>query len=397
MANHRRRDIDAVDVPKMARKMNRVAANPAPDLQRMIVRAKFASPLKDLLDEAPPSLDELLRVHVTTKRRVNVELRVVPSERLPARAGLLSRMGAPEAQYKFQTRGAERLPAAGVHDSMTEILRSQIIAGESRSESGVAPATAWYRSSQVSDASQWVMSNYLPVKEPIMTTHAAPTQSTALRSRLGPVTAPAAAGVAFVAAWATGLVAWPSNLSVAASGTKVLSAYAGHQGAAITQYLLVEGAAAIALMIVVMALGRAAIRRGSERPGRVVLLAGISAAIVSLVECALGLVLSAGAGARRRDGPGRAGTLFHLINRIDGVKMLALAAMALAAFELARRGALVPRWLGYVSAVLSAAMTASAVGYLLLDNTLTQAAALSLGLLLIWVAATGIIVGRGSR
>jgi hypothetical protein len=216
-------------------------------------------------------------------------------------------------------------------------------------------------------------------------------------SRLGPVTAPAAAGVAFVAPWATGLVAWPSNLSVAASGTKVLSAYAGHQGAAITQYLLVEGAAAIALMIVVMALGRAAIRRGSERPGRVVLLAGISAAIVSLVECALGLVLSAGAGARRRDGPGRAGTLFHLINRIDGVKMLALAAMALAAFELARRGALVPRWLGYVSAVLSAAMTASAVGYLLLDNTLTQAAALSLGLLLIWVAATGIIVGRGSR
>jgi hypothetical protein len=193
------------------------------------------------------------------------------------------------------------------------------------------------------------MPSYLPVKEPTMTTHTAPTQSTAFRSRLGPVTAPAAAGVAFVAAWATGLAAWPSNVNVAAS----------------------------------------------ERPGRVVLLAGISAAIVSLVECALGLVLSAGA---VPDGEtDRAGTLFHLINRIDGVKMLAVAAMALAAFELARRGALVPRWLGYVSAALSAAMTASAVGYLLLDNTLPQAAALSLGLLLIWVAATGIAVGRGSR
>jgi hypothetical protein len=239
------------------------------------------------------------------------------------------------------------------------------------------------------------MYNYLPVKEPIMTTHTAPTQSTALRSRLGPVTAPAAAGVAFVAAWAAGLAAWPSNLNVAASGTKVLSAYSGHQGAAITQYLLVEGAAAIALTIVVIALGRAAIRRGSERPGGVVLVAGIGAAVVSLVECTLGLVLSAGA---VPDGEtGTAGALFHLINRIDGVKMLALAAMALAAFDLARRGALVPRWLGYLSAVLSAAMTASAIGYLLLNNTLAQAAALSLVLLLIWVAATGITVGRGSR
>jgi hypothetical protein len=239
------------------------------------------------------------------------------------------------------------------------------------------------------------MYHYLAVKEPIMTTHTAPTQGRALRSRLGPVTAPAAAGVAFVAAWATGLAAWPSNLNVAASGTKVLSAYAGHQGAAITQYLLVEGAAAIALAIVVMSLGRAAIRRGSERPGRAVLLAGITAAIVSLVECALGLVLSAGA---VPDGEtGRAGTLFHLINRIDGVKMLALAAMALAAFELARRGALMPRWLGYVSGALSAAMTASAIGYLLLANTLAQVAAVSLVLLLIWVAAAGIIVSRGSR
>jgi hypothetical protein len=228
-----------------------------------------------------------------------------------------------------------------------------------------------------------------------MTTHTAPTHSTTLRSRPGQVTTPAAAGVAFVAAWAAGLAAWPSNVNVAASGTKVLSAYAGHQGAAITQYLVVEGAAAIALAIVVVGLGRAAIRRGSLRAGRVVLLAGIGAAIVSLVECALGLVLCAGA---VPDGEaGRAGTLFHLINRIDGVKMLALAAMALAAADLARRGGVVPRWLSYVSAALSAAMTASAISYLLANNTLTQTAALSLGLLLIWVAATGITVGRGSR
>jgi hypothetical protein len=239
------------------------------------------------------------------------------------------------------------------------------------------------------------MYHYPPVKEPIMTTHTARTQSTAPRSRLGPVTAPAAAGVAFVVAWAAGLAVWPSNLNVAAAGTKVLSAYAGHRGAAIAQYLLVEGVAAIALTFVVMALGRAALRRGSGRPGRVVLLAGSGAAIVSLVECALGLMLCAGA---VPDGEaGRAGSLFHLINRIDGVKMLALAVMALAAVDLALRGVLVTRRLGYLSALLGVSMTASAIGYLLLNNTLTQAAAMSLALLLIWVAATGISVGRGSR
>ena len=67
-------------------------------------------------------------------------------------------------------------------------------------------------------------------------------------------TAPAAAGIAFVAAWVTGLAVWPTNLNVAASGGKVVSAYTGHQGVAVAQYLLVEGLPAIALTIVVIVL-----------------------------------------------------------------------------------------------------------------------------------------------
>ena len=43
------------------------------------------------------------------------------------------------------------------------------------------------------------------------------------------------------------------------------------------------------------------------------------------------------------------------------------------------------------------AMIASGIGYLLLSNTLTQAAAVSLGLLLVWVAATGVTLGRRSE
>lgn len=226
-----------------------------------------------------------------------------------------------------------------------------------------------------------------------MTTQTATAPSISIRSRRrGLLTAPAAAGIAFVVAWVMGLAVWPSNLDVDASGANVVSAYTDHQGVAVTQYLLVEGLAAIALAVVVIALGRAAARHGAGRLGSVVVVAGIGAVTVSLVECALGLLL---AGAAVPDGEtGRAGTLFQLINRMDGAKMLALAAMALAGVALARRGGPLPRWLGYVAAPLAAAMIASGVGYLLLSNTLTQAAAVSLPLLLIWVVGTGVAVGR---
>jgi hypothetical protein len=226
-----------------------------------------------------------------------------------------------------------------------------------------------------------------------MTTQTATAPRTPPRSRRRAlVTVPASAGIAYVAAWATGLAVWPTNLAVDASDATVVTAYTGHRGVAVTQYLLVEGLAAIALAIVVIALGRAARHRAAGPLGHVAVIAGIGAAIVSLVECALGLLL---AGAAVPDGDaGRAGALFDLINRMDGVKMLALAVMALAAVGLVRRSGLLPRWLGYTAAMLTAALTASGGGYLLLSNALAQAAAVSLPLLLIWVAGVGLDLGR---
>ena len=102
--------------------------------------------------------------------------------------------------------------------------------------------------------------------------------------------------------------------------------------------------------------------------------AGICAVIVSLGECALGLLLAGDAVSNGETN--RAGALFHLINRMDGAKMLVLAALALAGAGLARRGVL-SHWLGYVAGPLAAAMIASGIGYLLLNNTLAQAAAVS--------------------
>ena len=227
-----------------------------------------------------------------------------------------------------------------------------------------------------------------------MTTQTATGPGTPIRSgHRGLFGAPAAAGIAFVVAWLTDLAVWPSNVDVSASG-------GGGLGVHRTSSCCDDpeppgrGPGGDCPRGRRDRVGRAASRRGAERLGRAVVLAGIGAAIVSLVECALGLVL---ASAAVPDGEsGRARSLFHLINRLDGAQMLALAAMALAAVALASRGGPLPRWLGCVAASLAAAIITSGIGYLVLNNTLAQTAGVSLPLLLIWVAATGVTLGRGT-
>jgi hypothetical protein len=220
----------------------------------------------------------------------------------------------------------------------------------------------------------------------------APTSSLGQRGR-SLITAPAVAGIAYATAWVLGLAVWPSNLGVAASNFKVVATYRAHQGAALTQYVLVEGVAAIALAVVVIALGQAARRRGARGLGVASVVAGFTAAALSLVECALGLLL---AGFVAPDGDtDRAGRLFDLINRIDGLKMFALAVLAVAGVGLVRR-AVLPRWLGYW-ALLAVALMASGAGSLMLNTTLAPAAYVSGPLLLVWVTGAGIALARTHR
>ena len=204
------------------------------------------------------------------------------------------------------------------------------------------------------------------------------------------IAAPAVAGIAYTTAWVVGLAVWPSNLDVAATNVKVVATYSAHRSAAITQYVLVEGVAAIALAVVVISLGQAARRRGAERLGRATVVAGLIAAAISLGQCALGLLLAGSAADGETD---QAGRLFDLINRMDGVKMFALAAMAVAGVGLARR-AVLPRWLGYTAFLLAVALVASGTGYLLLNTAFAQAALVAGPLLLVWVTGTGVALAR---
>jgi hypothetical protein len=240
-----------------------------------------------------------------------------------------------------------------------------------------------------------------------MTTTSAPHQP-AVAARPGPRRwpryLPAAAGAAYLAAWAAGLAAWPSNLALNTTSAQVTAAYRTHPAGAVAQYLLAEGLAGLLLAVVLgcallpLAQRRLAPRAGA-RPA-----AGLAAAavVISLAQCVLGLVLVAAATSAD---VARAGGLSALENRLDGVKMLALAgvaaylavtrtrtrptagATAAATVRAAARPR--PRWLRAAALLAAIALASSAVAYVFLANALAWTVYLSGPLLLLWIAATG--------
>ena len=205
---------------------------------------------------------------------------------------------------------------------------------------------------------------------------------------------PGTAGVAYTAAWVTGFAVWPINLDVRSTDAAVLAAYRGHAVQAATQATLVHGVAALALSVVVVALARAGRAGGGTRASRVVLQAGLAAAGVSLIQWALDLTLAtmvAPAGEAAR-----AGATLEAINRLDGLKLVLLAALAAAGVTLARN-AVLPRWLGVVATLLAVVILGSGIGYLLLIPALAALAYVSGPLLLVWVTGVGLRLGRQRR
>lgn len=228
-------------------------------------------------------------------------------------------------------------------------------------------------------------------------TIAAPAGHTDSRShRSGLLTyLPAGAGLAYVVAWAAGLAAWPVNLALNATAGQTAAAYRAHPAEVVVQYLLVEGVAGVLLGVVLgsalsaLRAARAGGRGGRELAGPVALSA--LAVIVSVTQCALGLVAVAAATSADI---ASCGSLADAVNRLDGVKMLALAA---AAAWLAVGGATLPRWLRAVTVPLGLALIASGYAYLTLSNGLGWTAYVSGSLLLLWVAGVGVALTRRQR
>ena len=200
---------------------------------------------------------------------------------------------------------------------------------------------------------------------------------------------PAAAGVAYLAAWAAGLAVWPVNLALNATAAQVAASYRANPAAAAAQYLLTEGLAGVLLGVVLACVLLPHVRgRMAARPAGAAVLGTIAVAI-SLAQCVIGLLLTAAA--TRHDIAG-CGELSALVTRLDGVKMLAIAGAAAGIAAARTPGPLLPGWLRAATLPLGLALIASGYAYLTLSSTLAWTAYISGPLLLVWVTGTGIAI-----
>jgi hypothetical protein len=191
--------------------------------------------------------------------------------------------------------------------------------------------------------------------------------------RSAALTATGLVGIGYTLSWIAGLSVPAPSPSFTATDPQVAAALAGHGPAVALSFALTEGLPAIGIAVVSVALARAA-------RSRLALITGLTAAAISVVMFALGLVMAAGTH------PG----LYQVIDRIDGVKMLLLAVLGIAG----ACAAVLPRWLRYAGAALSVSIGVSGIAYLFLLPGLSAATAAGLVFLLVFITGSGLVLGK---
>jgi len=212
------------------------------------------------------------------------------------------------------------------------------------------------------------------------------TASIAQAEPVGHHSGPTYAGAVHAGTWVVGLAAAAgATPELGDSHAEITAAYADHAARAITQAVMVHGLAAGALVVLGVALLTRA-RRDHDTASRFAGRAGVTAGVLAMVQ--LGLELLAITTADRAE-PNATGNLHDLVQHLDGVKMFALAALAVATSIASHRTPLLRHWEAVIGYALAATITVSGAGYLLLYPPLAQAALLSLPLLLVWILLLG--------
>ena len=233
-----------------------------------------------------------------------------------------------------------------------------------------------------------------------MTNRTAAEGATRVDRRAALLSAPALAGVAYSVAWIASQLTGAPSPSIAAPGTQLVASFAGHGGSMLAMFVLAEGVAAIALIVVLVFVARATRQPGTRQAARRAAMTaagfGIASAVVSLVELGLGIWLYGTLLPQRRTAT--FATVYHALNRVDGGKMFLLAAMAVALSAVAISAPALPRWLAPLGFLLGAALVVSGLGWVLLAPGLASSVFVSGVLLLVFVTATGVTLGlRTSR
>ncbi|SEK89035.1 hypothetical protein [Streptacidiphilus jiangxiensis] len=215
-----------------------------------------------------------------------------------------------------------------------------------------------------------------------MTTNATRPQSPAVRPRRSALLHPLAlTGIAYTVSWTAGLSIGAPSPGMHDSGSSIVAQLRGHSGMMDLQFVLTEGLPAIGLVLICLGLARGA---AGTRGARTLGAAGLAAALVSAVQCVLGLLLVSASA------PGTVQALWQTTVRLDGAKMLALAVVG----AVTAASASFPRFLRLLGGGLAVSLIASALAYGLLLPSLAWLAYPGGLLLLAFVTAAGIVLAR---
>jgi hypothetical protein len=201
-----------------------------------------------------------------------------------------------------------------------------------------------------------------------------------------------AAGATFVGAWIVGLVLASSGPDPSDSATKTAGYFAGHEHRAMVANLLIDGVAGLAIAGIAYSVSR---YLGNDRLARWTLIAGIAAAIASVVQLVVGEILTYNAA--HGHSADSVKTLFKVLNNGDTVKIAFLAAMIGCASLLARRTGAFPRWLATGGLVFAPLLALSGLAFPLNSDALYASLELTLLLLLTWVVSVTVVIARRTR
>lgn len=178
------------------------------------------------------------------------------------------------------------------------------------------------------------------------------------------------AAISYVVAWVCGLILFAARPGPAATDAQLAAFYRDHPWSTSMQSVLVHGVAAAALTVVAWVVWR----RGFV--GRWWWGAATAAVAVSAVQLGLDLW--------RSNKAGDPAAIVHLIDRLDGLKMLALATMVAAGAVSLRRRRVIGRPLQTLGWLTTASAVAAGVAFLAGVEAVALAGAALAGLL-IWI------------
>ena len=202
-----------------------------------------------------------------------------------------------------------------------------------------------------------------------------------------------AAGATFMAAWIIGLIFANGGPGPSDSAATIAAYYDDHEVRSMIATLLIDGVAGLAIIALAYCLWRY-LAAEQDAFGRALIVAGVGAGVVSLVQMVVGEVMAYRAA--HGSSPDHVQTLFKVLNNLDTVKIALLAILIAAASVLARRSGAFPHRLAVAGIVFAPLLAISGFAFPLDSDALYASLTVTLIGLLAWVVAVTAVMARGT-